>query len=120
MKTLMISAAALAIAVPAFADDGLEGRILLPGEANAVTVTEQLAGGTDMMGLDAVSVIRVNAAQSDASLVAYQVRTAPETVSSQSFGGAVSGQFVATLGDDAAAMNLSDAAAAYLNEVSDD
>jgi len=120
MKTLMISAVALSIAVPAFADDGLEGRILLPGEANAVSVTEQLAGSTDMMGFDAVSVIRANAAESDASLVAYQVRTAPETVSTQSFGGTVSGQFVGTLGEDAVGMNLSDAAAAYLNEVSDD
>ena len=119
MKTVLISALALAVAAPAFADDGLEGRILLPGERNDVTVTEQLAAGHT--GMDAVTLIALNAAEADDdALGIYALRTAPETVSTQNVATGAGAQLLAGIGSNADAMSVSAAAAAYLDEVSDD
>ena len=118
MKTVLIAAAALAVAAPAFADDGLEGRILQPGEANAVTMTTQLAAGTT--GLDAVSLIALRTADADDDAMArYALSTAPERVSTQGLSVGAGAQLLAGIGTDGSAMTLSAATAAYLDEVAD-
>ena len=117
MKTFLIAAAALAVAAPAFADDGLEGRIMQPGEANAVTMTAQLAAGTT--GLDAATLIALRAADADDDAMAiYALTTAPETVSTQGISSGAGAQLLAGIGTEAA-MDLSAATAAYLDEVAD-
>ena len=120
MKPFLIAAAALAVAAPAFSDDGLEGRIMQPGEVNAVVSVEQLAAGTNVDGMDAVSLIALTAAQADDDATAiYALRSAPETVSTQSFDESVNAQLIAGIDGDASNMSLSEAAAAYLFEDED-
>ena len=115
MKTALIAAAAFAVAAPAFADDGLEGRIMQPGEVNAVVSVEQLAAGNNVDGMDAVSLVALTAAQGDDDALAiYALRSAPETVSTQSFDAGVNAQLIAGIDGDASNMSLSEAAAAYL------
>lgn len=120
MKTLMmIAAAALAFAAPTFADTVGEGVVQMSGP-NAVSAPVQLGAANGLPGMDAVSVIRVGVAQSDDdNLALYTLRTGPETVSTQGVQAAPSGQFVTAMGADAQSLSLSDAVAAYFDEVAD-
>ncbi|MEM1272281.1 MAG: hypothetical protein AAGF88_00615 [Pseudomonadota bacterium] len=119
MKTLLISAAAIALAVPAFANDGLEGRD--PGQVYPVTITTQLAAGDNVSGMTATSVIAMRAAEDDDDAMSiYALRTAPEVVSTQNGAAPVDSQISRALGVSTNGMSLSAVTAAYLDEVADD
>ena len=115
MKTSLLAAAALFVAAPAFADDGLEGRIMQPGDVNAVVAIDQFAAGANATGLDAPSLITLAAAQADDDALAiFGLQAAPEFVSTQSFGSTVGTQLLSSIEGDTSGMSLSEAAAAYL------
>lgn len=120
MKTVALTAAALLIAAPAFADTVGEGVVDMSGP-NAVSMPEQLATVHDAQNLDPATLIALDAAlTSDDNLVAFALQSGPETVSTQSVGGDVNGQLLLGIGDDADAdMGLSAAVEAYLDEVAD-
>ena len=121
MKTFLIAATSLVLAAPAFADGSTVGEgVVVMGGPNAVSVPAQLAAASDALGMDPVTVIRVNAAQSDDdSMALYALQTGPETVSTQSVSVGVGAQLLSGIGADASAMSLSDAASAYFDEVAD-
>lgn len=119
MKPFVMTAAAALIAVPAFADTVGEGVVNFSDPNPNVTVSAQMAAANGSPAMDATTLIALEAAlDADDYLKLHAMRAEAEVISTQSVSGDVSGQFVDTLaqGDQ---MALSDAVAAYLDEVAD-